>query len=97
MYVLPPIIRPVDTQTSADGVELILMIVGTFSQATAGEGQAISIIAMLIFWRFIVGHLIVLIVHCTDICLRSDWALAETTPSAPPLHQNLPPPVSEGR
>ncbi|KAJ6492146.1 inorganic phosphate transporter [Mycena sanguinolenta] len=37
------------------GIELILMIVGTFSQATAGEGQAISVIAMLIFWRFIVG------------------------------------------
>ncbi|KAJ7264541.1 inorganic phosphate transporter [Mycena haematopus] len=37
------------------GIELVLMIVGTFSQATAAEGQAMSIIAMLIFWRFIVG------------------------------------------
>ncbi|KAJ7664748.1 phosphate permease [Mycena rosella] len=37
------------------GVELIIMIVGTFAQATAGGGQAMSIIAMLIFWRFIVG------------------------------------------
>ncbi|KAF7358780.1 hypothetical protein MSAN_01217200 [Mycena sanguinolenta] len=49
------------------GVELILMIVGTFSQATAAEGQAISVIAMLIFWRFIVSRLIVFVVHCTDI------------------------------
>ncbi|KAJ7478962.1 phosphate permease [Mycena latifolia] len=37
------------------GVELIIMIVGTFAQATAGGGQAMNIIAMLIFWRFIVG------------------------------------------
>ncbi|KAJ6454315.1 phosphate permease [Mycena vulgaris] len=37
------------------GVELIIMIVRTFAQATAGGGQAMSIIAMLIFWRFIVG------------------------------------------
>ncbi|KAJ7478309.1 major facilitator superfamily domain-containing protein [Mycena latifolia] len=37
------------------GIELIMMIVGTFAQATAGDGQAMSIIAMLIFWRFIVG------------------------------------------
>ncbi|KAJ6566649.1 inorganic phosphate transporter [Mycena capillaripes] len=37
------------------GFELIIMIVGTFAQATAAEGQAMSIIAMLIFWRFIVG------------------------------------------
>ncbi|KAJ7744744.1 phosphate permease [Mycena maculata] len=37
------------------GVELIIMIVGTFAQATAGGGQAINILAMLIFWRFIVG------------------------------------------
>ncbi|KAJ7691528.1 major facilitator superfamily domain-containing protein [Mycena rosella] len=35
------------------GVELIIMIVGTFAQATAGGGQAMNIIAMLIFWRFI--------------------------------------------
>ncbi|KAJ7473120.1 phosphate permease [Mycena galericulata] len=37
------------------GVELIIIIVATFAQATAGGGQAISIFAMLIFWRFIVG------------------------------------------
>ncbi|KAJ6589387.1 major facilitator superfamily domain-containing protein [Mycena capillaripes] len=37
------------------GVELIIMIVGTFAQATAGGGQGINIIAMLILWRFIVG------------------------------------------
>ncbi|KAJ7098945.1 phosphate permease [Mycena epipterygia] len=37
------------------GIELIIIIVATFSQATAGDGQAISIIAMLIFWRFIAG------------------------------------------
>ncbi|KAJ7501251.1 phosphate permease [Mycena galericulata] len=37
------------------GVELIIIIVATFAQATAGGGQAISIFAMFIFWRFIVG------------------------------------------
>ncbi|KAJ7203130.1 phosphate permease [Mycena pura] len=37
------------------GVELIFMIVGTFAQATAGGGQAMNVIAMLVFWRFIVG------------------------------------------
>ncbi|KAJ6454314.1 phosphate permease [Mycena vulgaris] len=37
------------------GVELIIMIVGTFAQATAGGGQAMNIIAILIFWRFITG------------------------------------------
>ncbi|KAF8147922.1 inorganic phosphate transporter [Mycena galopus ATCC 62051] len=37
------------------GVELIMIIVGTFAQATAADGHAVSIIAMLIFWRFIVG------------------------------------------
>ncbi|KAJ7616421.1 inorganic phosphate transporter [Roridomyces roridus] len=37
------------------GLELIIMLVATFAQATAGEARAINIIAMLIFWRFIVG------------------------------------------
>ncbi|KAF7354206.1 Phosphate permease [Mycena venus] len=37
------------------GVELVMMIVGTFAQATAADGQAMNIIAILIFWRFIVG------------------------------------------
>ncbi|CAK5282091.1 unnamed protein product [Mycena citricolor] len=37
------------------GVELIIVIIGTFAQATAGGGQAINILAMLIFWRFVVG------------------------------------------
>ncbi|KAJ7925077.1 phosphate transporter [Mycena leptocephala] len=37
------------------GVELVIMIVGTFAQATAADGRAINILAILIFWRFIVG------------------------------------------
>ncbi|KAJ7914738.1 phosphate permease [Mycena leptocephala] len=37
------------------GVELVIMIVGTFAQATAAEGRTINILAILIFWRFIVG------------------------------------------
>ncbi|KAF8180021.1 major facilitator superfamily domain-containing protein [Mycena galopus ATCC 62051] len=37
------------------GLELVILIVGTFAQATAGGGEAMDIIAMLILWRFIVG------------------------------------------
>ncbi|KAJ7744750.1 phosphate permease [Mycena maculata] len=37
------------------GVELVIMTVGTFGQATAGNGQAVNIVAMLILWRFIMG------------------------------------------
>ncbi|KAK7036217.1 phosphate permease [Favolaschia claudopus] len=37
------------------GVELIMMIVGTFGQATAAKGQAMKIVPLLIFWRVVVG------------------------------------------
>ncbi|KIP03886.1 hypothetical protein PHLGIDRAFT_121198 [Phlebiopsis gigantea 11061_1 CR5-6] len=37
------------------GVELIIMILGTFGQAVAGEGHAINVLAVIILWRFIMG------------------------------------------
>ncbi|KAJ7229664.1 phosphate transporter [Mycena haematopus] len=37
------------------GLELIILVVGTAAQATAGGGEAMNIIIMLIVWRFIVG------------------------------------------
>ncbi|KAJ6479632.1 phosphate permease [Mycena sanguinolenta] len=37
------------------GLELIILIVGTAAQATAGGGEAMNIIVMLMVWRFIVG------------------------------------------
>jgi PHS family inorganic phosphate transporter-like MFS transporter len=54
----PPSFRlNVNTGFIADGVELVIMIVGTFAQATAAEGRTINILVILIFWRFIVGFL----------------------------------------
>jgi len=37
------------------GVELVIMITATFSQALSGSGGVISIIGVLIVWRFIMG------------------------------------------
>ncbi|KAI0067338.1 phosphate permease [Artomyces pyxidatus] len=37
------------------GVELMIIIVSTFGQAVSGRGPAVSIIAVLIVWRFIMG------------------------------------------
>ncbi|CAK5267263.1 unnamed protein product [Mycena citricolor] len=37
------------------GIELMIIIVGTFAQALAGNGGAVSIIGVIIVWRFIVG------------------------------------------
>jgi PHS family inorganic phosphate transporter-like MFS transporter len=38
-----------------DGVELIIIIIGTFAQALSGSGHAVSIIGVLIVWRFLVS------------------------------------------
>ena len=38
-----------------DGVELIIIIIGSFGQALAGEAHAVNIIAVIVLWRFIVG------------------------------------------
>jgi MFS family permease len=38
-----------------DGVELMIIIIGTFAQALSGDGHAVSIIGVLIVWRFITG------------------------------------------
>ena len=39
----------------SDGIELIIMIIGTFGQALAGNGPAVNIIGVLVFWRFLVS------------------------------------------
>ena len=38
-----------------DGVELMIIIVGTFAQALAGSGPAVGVIGVLIVWRGIVS------------------------------------------
>lgn len=78
------------TELSADGFELIIMIVGTFAQATAGEGQAMSIIAMLIFWRFIVRCVFIRVFpgYLSRLHVRLGWELGVTTHLAPLLPQN---------
>ncbi|KAI0061461.1 MFS general substrate transporter [Artomyces pyxidatus] len=37
------------------GIELIIIIMGSFTQALAGHGPGVSIIAVLILWRFLMG------------------------------------------
>ncbi|KAF7312350.1 Inorganic phosphate transporter [Mycena indigotica] len=37
------------------GVELMIIIIGTFAQALSGGGHAVSIIGVLVVWRFIMG------------------------------------------
>ncbi|KAJ7191203.1 phosphate permease [Mycena pura] len=37
------------------GVELMIIIVGTFAQALSGGGHAVSIIGVLVVWRFLMG------------------------------------------
>ncbi|KAI0749613.1 phosphate transporter [Daedaleopsis nitida] len=37
------------------GIELILIIIATFGQALSGQGHAVSIIGVLVVWRFIMG------------------------------------------
>lgn len=39
-----------------DGIELTIMIIGTFAQALSGEGAAVNIIGVLFVWRFIVSY-----------------------------------------
>jgi len=37
------------------GVELMIIIVGTFAQTVSGGGHAVSIIGVLVVWRFLMG------------------------------------------
>ncbi|KAG5335668.1 hypothetical protein C0989_000796 [Termitomyces sp. Mn162] len=37
------------------GIELMIIIIATFAQALAGDGHSISIIGVLIVWRFLLG------------------------------------------
>ena len=36
-----------------DGVELMIIIVGTFAQALSGQAAAVKIIGVLVVWRFL--------------------------------------------
>jgi MFS transporter, PHS family, inorganic phosphate transporter len=38
-----------------DGIELMIIIIGTFGQAISGQGPTVGIIGALIVWRFIMG------------------------------------------
>ncbi|KAG6835185.1 hypothetical protein H0H93_004146 [Arthromyces matolae] len=38
-----------------DGIELMIIIVGTFAQALSGEGHAVSIVGVLVVWRFLMS------------------------------------------
>ncbi|KZS92460.1 inorganic phosphate transporter [Sistotremastrum niveocremeum HHB9708] len=37
------------------GIELMIIIIGTFGQAVSGEAHAVNIIGVLVVWRFIMG------------------------------------------
>ena len=39
-----------------DGVELMIIIIATFGQAVSGNGDAVSIIGVLVVWRFLVSQ-----------------------------------------
>ena len=45
-------------QCVIDGVELMIMIIATFGQALAGQAPAVSVLGVIIVWRFIVGTII---------------------------------------
>lgn len=54
--VLKPSVSATDRPSpDTDGVELIIMIIATFSQALAGYSPGVSILGVLIFWRFVMG------------------------------------------
>ncbi|KAG6852628.1 hypothetical protein C0991_010325 [Blastosporella zonata] len=37
------------------GIELMIIIIGTFAQALSGEGHAVRIVGVLVVWRFLTG------------------------------------------
>ena len=51
-----------------DGVELMIIIVATFAQALSGSAKSVSIIGVLVVWRFLVS--------------RYPFLLARLTPSS---------------
>jgi hypothetical protein len=38
-----------------DGIELTIIIIGTFAQAVVGSARAVNIFAVIIIWRFFVS------------------------------------------
>ena len=43
------------TRLVLDGVELMIIIIGTFAQALSGDGKVVHIIGVLVVWRFLVS------------------------------------------
>lgn len=59
---------------SKDGVELMIIIIGTFGQVVSGQAHAVNIIAVIITWRGIVCSFYPSFV-CTmsNIVVPADW------------------------
>ena len=49
-----------------DGVELMIIIVATFAQALSGTGNSVSIIGVLVVWRFLVSRYPFLLARLTS-------------------------------
>ncbi|KAG6819337.1 hypothetical protein H0H93_012782 [Arthromyces matolae] len=52
---LADVVGPNDIDTLPDGIELLIIIVGTFAQALSTGGHAVTIIGVLVVWRFLMG------------------------------------------
>lgn len=55
-------------QYMIDGVELMVMIIATFGQALAGQAPAVSVLGVIIVWRFIVSATNPQNVRASTIC-----------------------------
>lgn len=89
MYVILCLLRFSQLIYVVDGVELMIMIIATFGQALSGQAPAVSIIGVLIVWRFIVrSRLFSLPLHLKQF---SRWVSVSvvTTPSVPSSPRNL--------
>ena len=51
-----PCLRILPLISLTDGIELLIIIVATFGQAVSGTGDAVSIIGVLVVWRFLVSR-----------------------------------------
>ena len=53
---IPPCLYILPLISLTDGIELMIIIIATFGQALSGTGDAVSIIGVLVVWRFIVSR-----------------------------------------
>ena len=53
---IPPCLYILPLISLTDGIELMIIIVATFAQAVSGNGEAVSIIGVLVVWRFLVSR-----------------------------------------